>query len=59
MSGYPAPASEAEVELCFKNSRFIGAAGRAETVEEAREFIHRVRGQYPDASHHIYAFAAG
>lgn len=59
MSGYPVPAAATEVELRFKNSRFIGAAGRAETVEEAREFIDRVRRQYPDASHHVYAFAAG
>ena len=58
-AGYPIPAAEAQVELRFKNSRFIGTAGPAPTVEEARAFIARLREQFPDASHHAYAFAAG
>lgn len=59
MTGYPVPAGETEVELRFKNSRFIGSAGRAETVEEAKAFIGKIRQRYPDASHHVYAFAVG
>jgi len=59
MSGYPVPAGQAEVELRFKNSRFIGTVGMAETVEEAREFIEGMRKRFPDASHHVYAFAVG
>ena len=59
MPGYPIVVGEAEVELRFKNSRFIGCAGQATCVEEAKEFIAVVRGRYPDASHHCYAFAAG
>jgi uncharacterized YigZ family protein len=59
VSGYPVPARETEVELHFKNSRFIGNVGCAATVEEARGFIAGVRARYPDASHHVYAFAVG
>ena len=59
MSGYPVPAAPAEVELRFKNSRFIGTVGTASTVEAARAFIEEVRRRFPDASHHVYAFAVG
>ena len=58
-SSYPIPAAEAAVELRFKNSRFIGATAAAATVEEARAFIARRRRDYPDAGHHVYAFAVG
>ena len=59
MLGYPIAVGEAEVELRFKNSRFIGCVGQATSVEEAKAFIAVVRNRYPDASHHCYAFAAG
>lgn len=53
------PAGEARVELRFKNSRFIGVGGPAPTIEEARALLARLRGEFPDASHHVYAFAVG
>ena len=56
---YPVPAAAVQVELRFKNSRFIGLAGPAADPEEARAFIAGARREYPDASHHVYAFAAG
>ncbi len=43
----------------FSNSRFLGTVGHAEGVEEARSFVEDVRRRYPDASHHVYAFAIG
>ncbi len=58
-TGYPIPAGEAQVELRFKNSRFIGTAGPAPTVEEARAFVGQLRERFLDASHHAYAFAVG
>ena len=58
-TGYAVPVGPAEVELRFRNSRFIGTTGPVSTVEEARAYIQRVRDQYPDASHHVYAFAVG
>lgn len=58
-TGYAVPVDNAEVELRFRNSRFIGIAGPASTAEQARAFIQGVRDQYLDASHHVYAFAVG
>ena len=58
-ASYSIPVGVEEVELRFKNSRFIGVVGPAASVEEARAFIDSVRAKYPDAGHHVYAFAAG
>jgi uncharacterized YigZ family protein len=58
-SGYPVPASICESEARFKNSRFIGTAGPTATVDAAQAFIESIRGRYPDASHHVYAFSVG
>ena len=43
-------------ELEIKKSRFLAFIGRTDTEDAAREFIHRVRGAYPDARHHCSAF---
>ena len=59
MTGYAIPARAARVDLRFKNSKFIGVANRAGSVEEAQAFLRRTREQFPDASHHVYAFAVG
>ena len=59
VASYNVPVETAEVELRFKNSRFIGLVGPAASVEEARAFIEQVKNKYPDAGHHVYAFAAG
>ncbi|MFH1570899.1 MAG: YigZ family protein [Gemmatimonadota bacterium] len=58
-AGYPVPTGPAEVELRFRNSRFIGAALPADTVEAARAAVQARRQLYPDASHHVFAFAVG
>ncbi|MFQ3645717.1 MAG: YigZ family protein [Anaerolineae bacterium] len=46
-------------ELEVEKSRFITRITRAETVEEARSFIHEVRALEPTASHHVYAYCIG
>jgi uncharacterized YigZ family protein len=56
---YPIPAGESDVELYFKNSRFIGRAVYTPTVETARQFIQKVKEQHPGCSHAVYAFAVG
>ncbi|MGQ9549929.1 MAG: YigZ family protein [Roseiflexus sp.] len=53
------PAGTARVELRVVNSRFIGSAGPAATVEEAKSFIAAVRAEMPDATHHAYAYLIG
>lgn len=56
---YPIPAGQAEIELVINRSRFIAVADYTPTVEAARALIDDCRRRYPDASHHVYAFAVG
>jgi uncharacterized YigZ family protein len=53
------PAGEARAELVIDRSRFIAMAAPAFTIEEARQFIQRVKAEFPDASHHVPAFLIG
>ncbi len=55
----PIPSGTARVELRVVNSHFIGSAGPAATVEEAKAFIAAVRAGMPDATHHVYAYVIG
>lgn len=56
---YPIPAGESHIELRVKNSRFIGRAGHTPSVEEAKAFIEQVKGEEPNNSHAVYAYAIG
>lgn len=56
---YPIPAAETRVELRVVNSRFIATLAPAPTVEEARAFIARVRAEFADATHNVFAFVVG
>lgn len=59
MEGYLIPAREARVEMTVVNSRFIATAAPALTVEEAKAFITRIRGEFADASHNVPAYLIG
>ncbi len=59
MSSYPIPARTIRIENEVVNSRFIATIGRADCVEEAKQFIQAVRHEMPDATHHVYAFKIG
>ena len=59
MKRYPIPAGESRAEIEVLRSRFIASAAPAFRVEQAREFIARVRAEFPDASHHVPAFLVG
>jgi uncharacterized YigZ family protein len=61
MSGhrYPIPGETTRVEILVVNSRFIATIAEARTVEEARGFIDRMRHEFHDATHNVYAFRAG
>lgn len=54
---YLAPTVQNYIELKIKNSRFIGTAGPALSVESAKESIISVSQKFPGASHHCYAFS--
>ncbi len=56
---YAIPAGEHEIEIVIRRSRFIGSAAYTPTVAAARAFIADIRRRYPDATHHVYAFAVG
>ena len=56
---YPIPAAETRAEIEVKNSRFIATAVPAFTVEEAKEFIARIKTEFNDATHNVPAFLVG
>jgi uncharacterized YigZ family protein len=56
---YPIPAGQSWIELQVKNSRFIGRAGYTPTVEEAKDFIDRIKAEEAGCTHAVYAFAVG
>jgi len=41
------------------NSRFIATAAPVFSVDEAKEFINRIRSEFPDATHHVPAYIIG
>ena len=47
---------EAADEFVEKKSRFIGTCRPVKTEEEALEFIARLKSQYWDATHNVYAY---
>jgi uncharacterized YigZ family protein len=53
------PSDRVRVEIRVSNSRFIATAGPTATVDAARAFIAEVRGEMPDATHHVYAYVIG
>lgn len=56
---YPIPAAEQRTEIRVSNSRFLATAGYTPTVEEARALIARVRAEFADASHNVFAYVVG
>ena len=59
MPGYRIPAETARVEYEVKWSRFIGIASRTESAEEARRRLEDIRKEFPDATHHCWAYLIG
>lgn len=56
---YPVPARVHRVEETIQRSRFLTAAARAPDANAAHAFVQRMRDEYPDATHHCWAFVAG
>lgn len=56
---YPIPARVHRVEEVIQRSRFITTAAHAPDAEAAHAFIQGVRDEFPDATHHCWAFVAG
>ena len=56
---YPVPGAPVRVEDRIEHSRFIATLARAETVSDAKAAIAAVRAEFPDATHHCFAYAIG
>ena len=48
-----------EAEYIIERSRFIAHVSPAESPEEARAFISKIKEQYKDATHNVPAFVCG
>lgn len=58
-SRYPIPAGLHRVEETIQRSRFITTLSHAPGPTDARDFVKRIRDEFPDATHNCWAFAAG
>ena len=58
-SGYPVPAQDNRIEESIRRSRFITTVSRAEDRAAAGRFVDTIRAEFPDATHHCWAFVAG
>lgn len=58
-SRYLIPSRPQRVEEVIHRSRFITAAAHAHDAEAAHTFLARIREEFPDATHHCWAFVAG
>lgn len=56
---YTVPAREARFEQEIKKSRFIGVARHASSQHEARAALGALRREFPDATHHCWAYVLG
>lgn len=56
---YLIPAGTHRVEETIQRSRFITTAAHAPDAAAAHDFVQAVRDEFPDATHHCWAFVAG
>ena len=56
---YKIPAKRYRTEETIKRSRFIATLAHAFTEEDAKAFISIIKKEFPDATHHCWAYIAG
>ena len=56
---YKIPAKPYRTEETIKRSRFIATLAHAATSEDAKVYISKIKDEYPDATHHCWAYVAG
>ncbi|MBI2380767.1 MAG: YigZ family protein [Gammaproteobacteria bacterium] len=59
MSSYRIPATALRHEVVIERSRFIADLAHAPDPAAAKAFVQRIREEFPDATHHCFAFVAG
>lgn len=50
---------KAEIEIVINRSRFIARAFPIMDEEEALLYLEQIREEFPDATHHCYAYVLG
>jgi len=53
------PARETRADIRVINSRFIATVAPVFSVDAAREFIDRIKGEFSDATHNVPAYVIG
>lgn len=56
---YKIPAKRYRTEETIKRSRFIATIAHASTREDAKAFVSMIKDEFPDATHHCWAYVAG
>ena len=56
---YPVPANEIRREIRISGSRFIATLAPAFSIDEAREFIAKIKNEFDNATHNVPAFLVG
>ncbi len=59
MHSYPVPAHEIRRALIVSNSRFISSLAPVFTVDEAKDFVARIKAEFSDASHNVPVYLVG
>ena len=56
MTSYTTLAGAARAEFTERRSQFIGSVKPVASEQEAMSFLGKVRAEFPDARHHVYAY---
>jgi uncharacterized YigZ family protein len=59
MARYPIPVARVRYQETISRSRFITTVAAAATPEQARGLVAEMRAEFPDATHHCFAYVAG
>lgn len=59
MPSYQVPAAPVDVEEVIKNSQFITRVRNVASAEAAKAFIKQLNQEFPDATHHCWAYIVG
>ncbi|MDH5432695.1 MAG: YigZ family protein [Gammaproteobacteria bacterium] len=59
MTGYQVPSKQVEFSEKIKNSQFVTRIANVDSVEAARRFLKLLNNQFPDATHHCWAYIVG
>lgn len=59
MTRYAVPAGRHRIEQVIDRSRFLCTVDRVRSVDEAQAFIRAMHAEFPDATHHCWAYVIG